>query len=350
MLQLDYLEFYITNVCNLNCPNCNRCNNYSFSGHTRWKDYIEQNRKWANLLDIKTIGILGGEPMTNPDFLLWVEGIADIFVHSKIRIITNGTQLARWPQLYDVILANKNRMILEINCHNLDSKHDIYRGVMNFLVGVDKTAQVIVNQDTHTLWNSCYQRIRGTDWPESVTMDDFCNLPIHIQKECHDVHHFSPDIWHHEVCTHRIIDSNGVVVELAMSDYFNNSTVIYDPVQHTLLLHNSDINKAMEVCYFKKCHQIIKGKLYKCGPTGILPDFIEQFPVVVSDTQRQLIESYVPAEVDWSSDRLEVFVNDLRNAVPVPQCSLCPEKMIATKFKATNKKIQFQKTNRRIKM
>jgi len=342
MFKLNYTEFYITNVCNLNCPNCNRCNNYNFSGHTRWKDYVVQNQKWAELLDIDKIGILGGEPMTNPDFLLWVDGIATLWPNSEIVIISNGTQLSRWPQLYDLMLKYKNRMTLEINCHNLDSKHEISCAIRDFLDVYDLPS-IIINKHILNLWNSSYQRIRDPTWPDCATLDDFYNLPVDIQNECRDIHHFSPEIWYHEVCALNIIDRNGVKVDLCMADHFNNSSVIYDPLRHELSLYNSDPAKAMEVCYFKICHHIIKGKLYKCGPVGILPDFIEQFPVILSDTQRQLIKSYVPAEIDWSIDRLESFVNNLRDAVPIPQCSLCPEKFTVTKFKATNKKIQFQR-------
>ena len=39
--RLNYAEFYITNVCNLNCTECNRFNNYHFSGHQRWDDYSD---------------------------------------------------------------------------------------------------------------------------------------------------------------------------------------------------------------------------------------------------------------------------------------------------------------------
>ena len=280
--------------------------------------------------------------MTNPDFLLWVDGIATLWPNSEIEIISNGTQLSRWPQLYELMLKYKSRMKLEVNCHNLDSKHEISCTIRDFLDVYDLTSTIVDSQILN-LWNSSYQKIRGPNWPDCETLDAFYNLPIDIQNECRDTHHFSPEIWYHEVCTLEIVDCNGVKVDLCMSDYFQNSSVIYDSERRELLLHNSDPVKAIEVCYSKKCHHIIKGKLYKCGPVGVLPDFIEQFSVSMSDTQRQLIKSYVPAEIDWPIDRLESFVNNLRDAGPIPQCSLCPEKFTATKFKATNKKIQLQR-------
>lgn len=343
MFKLDYVEFYITNVCNLNCPNCNRCNNYNFSGHTRWRDYIEANTKWSHVIDPGTIGILGGEPMTNPDFLYWVKGIADLWPNSKIIVITNGTLLSRWPDLYQILLTYKERMILEVNCHNSDSKPAISRSIYEFLDEIVDPPQAIVHEAMLDLWNSNYENIRDESWPDCTAPEHFFDLPLDIQLECHNMHNFSADICYQEICDQRIVDRNGVTVELAMSDWFSPAAVIYDPILHALTLHSSDPSKAMQACTFKKCHHIIKGRLYKCGPVGILPDFINQFPVTMTKTQKHLIESYVPAEADWASDRMELFIDNLRNAVPIAQCSLCPENMTMTKFKASNQKIRFKR-------
>ena len=49
---LDKVEFYITNVCNLNCDQCNRFNDYKFAGWQRWSDYEAIHQRWAELVDI----------------------------------------------------------------------------------------------------------------------------------------------------------------------------------------------------------------------------------------------------------------------------------------------------------
>ena len=75
-LFLPTVEFYITNVCNLSCAGCNRFNNYKFKGLQRWDDYKDIYRRWSEELHVtKYIGILGGEPMLNPDFMNWLEGV-----------------------------------------------------------------------------------------------------------------------------------------------------------------------------------------------------------------------------------------------------------------------------------
>ena len=67
MYKLPRVEFYITNVCNLNCDNCNRFNNFAFSGHYRWADYESSFKEWSKIIDFPEIAIIGGEPFANPD-------------------------------------------------------------------------------------------------------------------------------------------------------------------------------------------------------------------------------------------------------------------------------------------
>jgi len=333
MIKFNYTEFYITNVCNLNCTNCNRFNNFNFSGHTKWRDVEEKNKKWADLLDIDRIGILGGEPMLNPDFLLWVEGLAKLWPSSSIVIITNGTQLSRWPDLYDLLYQYRDRMLLEINCHNIDTKKTLTESIREFLG--DCTVRSISQKDVGLVWRA-----------HCPTPDHFERLPDLVKQQCLEQHHTSPEIWYQEVCRGlRFSNNDGVVCELRMIDAFRQSAVIYDARSHALTLHNNDPAKAMSVCSFKKCHHIIKGKLYKCGPVGILPEFVNQFPMDISPEQRDLIASYQPADVDWSQEQLKSFADGLRNATPIPQCSLCTDQMPTAKIKSGTKKITFVKNH-----
>jgi hypothetical protein len=52
---LSYAEFYITHVCNLNCPDCNRFNNYAFKGHQRWDDV---KKLTVSVSVLNTIGVI----------------------------------------------------------------------------------------------------------------------------------------------------------------------------------------------------------------------------------------------------------------------------------------------------
>lgn len=336
MLTLDYSEFYITNVCNLACDNCNRFNNFAFAGHQRWNDYKDIYAQWAKRIDLKTIGILGGEPMLNPDFLHWVNGVAQLWPHSEIRIITNGTQFKKWPDLYATLQQYRNRISISVSVHKSDWKLTVVNDIVDFYPApVDIKTRY--NKET---WKISYNNVRDSSWPSCDNPQDFYRLPEHVQKECIDIHKIHPE---DETVNGKIFSDGSVTVLLNMSNTFNNSTVIHDPTSNQLRLNNSDPAKAIEICYSKKCHHFIRGKLYKCGPVGVLPEFVQQFPVTMSTHQKALIESYTPADVDWNSDQLGQFVDDLKNTVPIAQCSLCPEKFIASPIHHPIKKYKIEK-------
>lgn len=297
MYKLKYSEFYITNVCNLNCTNCNRFNNYTFKGHYNYSDYEQDYIKWSKIIDIETIGILGGEPLLNPDVFNWIDGIATLWPNSKIVIITNGTQLDRYENLYDELLKYDGRVYLEVNHHTPKSLKDKIQEIHTFLKA----------PFTYELQN------QEQGW-------------IKTEK-----------IHYHE--NTRITDSNGIQVQFNPAWTFKESTLRYDKINNTVSLHDSNPELAFAVCDFKKCHHFIKGKLYKCGPIGLLPDFINQFKVELTEKQKSLIYDYKPAEHDWTTEQLDSFIDNLINARSIPQCSLCPQKQVIKPFSASGKKI-----------
>lgn len=337
---LNYSEFYITNVCNLNCTNCNRFNNYAFSGHYHWADYADQYQQWAKLINIKHIGILGGEPFLNPEIFEWVDGIADLWPNSKLRIITNGTQLQRYPDLYDRLLKHRGRVIIELNNHDCDSQTKVFEEIENIL---QKPVEIKRINNSPESWSTTYQNIRDISWPDCDSIEQFDQLPLKIQHELREMHGIDPVKWIAENYDTVFVDSNGITIHHRPAWSFNECTVRYDPKNNGLSLHDSDPDKAMSVCYFKTCHHFIKGRLYKCGPVGILPEFIQQFPVQVTAKQQALIDSYEPADVTWTSDQLDKFIDNLVQAKSIDQCALCPETFTPQQFSAGTKKIKIVK-------
>lgn len=337
MLTLNYTEFYITNVCNISCDNCNRFNNFSFNGHQLWIEYAKEYRKWADIIEIKEIGILGGEPLTNPDFLNWVENIAILWPTSKIRIITNGTLLKRWPNLYDVLLKYKGRIVLDISVHNYLWKKEIIKDVVDFCRGECKLK---TEYDKHS-WQISYNNVKDLSWPDCNDPLEFRNLPEYIQKECLTVHNVDPE--DDQINGVIFFKEKQEIAILSMSTNFNNSTIQHNKETHKLTVCNSDPSKAISVCYSKKCHHFIKGKLYKCGPVGLLPEFIKQFNVELNNTQKELINSYRPLSVTDSKIEQKIFLDNLINELPIPQCTFCPESLTPVKFSATKKKYKIEK-------
>jgi len=343
MYKLNYVEFYITNVCNLNCPNCNRFNNFNFTGHQRWADYADMYKEWSHILEFNSIGILGGEPLLNPDFLEWVAGVANLWPHTKINIITNGTQFDRWPELYDLLAGYKGRISLEVSQHVYEENKQSRQRVIDFLQQPVNKKFFNRRDSNHTVWRHCYNNVRDPSWPDCNTPDEFALLPEWIQHECRTVFNVDPDIWNDEIYSTIYTDTNNIEVSYGLANSFNNTTLNYNDSSGKLLLNKSDPVKAIEVCYVRRCHHFIRGKLYKCGPVGVLPEFIKQFNVDITSDEEKLLTAYQPAEPSWGNEDMTKFIKNLTDIEPIPQCTFCPETFIPKKFNSSTKKIKLVK-------
>jgi organic radical activating enzyme len=274
------IEFYITNVCNLTCENCNRFNNYHFTGWQRWSDYASTYQKWNELVDIPSIVILGGEPLLNPTIVDWVSGLNQTF-DCDVQILTNGTRLNHVDGLYDALLfrskKNNAQNNIEISLHNMEDWDEIRNNINSFFKDTFKEYGTLVNQ------------------PPIVE-----NGPIYTAR-----------------------DSRGVQISVHLDNYFIPSAVKKQDTNFTLF--DSNPEEAHRVCAFAqwKCYHMIKGKLYKCGPVALLPEFDEQFNLQLSDTDRVLLNSYTPLSVENFADYNVDFFKTLDN--PIPQCKFCPD-------------------------
>jgi hypothetical protein len=105
--------------------------------------------------------------------------------------------------------------------------------------------------------------------------------------------------------------------------------------QRLAMKYNSDPVQAHDICYFKTCHQINKGKLYKCPLVSVLPDFLNQFDVTMPDSDRELAHSYNPLTADKDVSEFVNAIND-----PIPQCKFCPSNYTKHNFVGTEKKIK----------
>jgi hypothetical protein len=304
MYHLEYSDFYITNVCNLNCTNCNHFNNFNFKGHFLWEDYKEQYTNWSKILKIDRIGILGGEPMNNPNMMNWIHGLAELWPKSKILIVTNGTQLKRWPNLYNDILRYNGRIELDINCHTPKDWFNMLSDAQNFLT-------YPIRKQKGNNPNSL------VDWSEEEQLTNKTVGPS------------------------RFTDTNNISVNIMPAWSFMNSTINYDKKTGKMSVYDSNPEQAFAVCDFKHCNHFIKGKLHKCAPVGILPDFIEQFKdnIELTDSQKKLIYSYEPASYDWSKEKLDPFIDNIVVKRPIAQCNLCPQNKDNKPISAYGKKL-----------
>lgn len=269
------IEFYVTNVCNLTCEQCNRFNNFDFRGWQRWSDYEAQYRRWAALIDLKACTIMGGEPLLNPTIVDWVHGINDVF-GIEVQILTNGTRFNHVPGLYDAIAFAKPRSginnSIAVSVHNLDEVDQLERDILQFL-------QAPVSQDTE-----------------------------------------KPELWG---CDRQYVDSNGVIINVYFQNRFWTASV-QKTVDGRYTLFDNDPVDAHDACSFVKykSYHFIRGALYKCGPAALMPEFDLQHAFDISDNDRTLLHAYRPLTPDNFDDYHEQFLADLSR--PIAQCKFCP--------------------------
>jgi organic radical activating enzyme len=280
--RLKYTEVYITNVCNYSCTHCQSLNNFAFKGHQLWNDYCSEYTALSNLIDFDTIQIIGGEPTLNPEFEKWVNGISNLWPDTKLQIATNGTRLDKiTTDIYQVLLKHKGT--LWITCHDIQ----LYDGFLDF----------------------------AKTFLKNIISDNY-----------------DPTI---KLKTRTLIDENDVEVILDWTQSFVPSAIDVLDDQQLIMKYNSDPVQAHEICGFKTCHQINKGKLYKCPLVSVLPDFLDQFDVSMSADDRSLAYSYEPLTVNNNAAE---FVATISN--PIPQCKFCPINYTKHNFVGTEKKIK----------
>jgi len=300
----------------LNCSRCNRFNNYAFSGHYKWNEYAEVYKSWSEKLDVGRIGILGGEPMLNPEFDVWVEEIAKLWPRASILIITNGTQFHRWPMLYKLLEKYQGRVRIDINRHDINAEAEVVRNVEQFFPGDYKKFYV----------NDGYY----TQGPDHVKHFNFADNGIKYE------------VWEDQTYKLAWRDHNQIFVRYGLANTFSKIPIErYD--DRVKLVYWSDPTAAISICGGKESHHFLNGKLYKCNVSAILPNFIKQFDVAMTDQQKELIESYEPAEITWNNDKLTEFVEGLRQTRCIEQCRLCPDVLDAKEFQAGIKKVHIKK-------
>jgi organic radical activating enzyme len=280
--RVEYVEFYITNVCNLTCTGCNRFNDRKFTGWQRWSDYVDVYEQWAEQIDISMITILGGEPLLNSTFYDWLEGITRLWPKANVGIPSNGYQLPKHKKFYKYLKDNK-RISFNVGVHNKKERQKLIGYVQDFLEG-----NIRYDYD-----NTLYREVL------------------------------------------KMTDENDVTVEVRNQWWFHQGAIVrYNNIE---TLHNSDPEVAHEICHSKSCHHFDKGKLYKCGASALFKEYDDQFSLTLSDSDRQLISDVPALELSASYDEKQKFITQVLPN-PIPQCKFCPEVYNGQQIFAVEKK------------
>jgi hypothetical protein len=123
---------------------------------------------------------------------------------------------------------------------------------------------------------------------------------------------------------YQFVDSNQTYIHAWMSDKFVQSNIIELP-DGGYTLYQSNPTVAHENCTFRrfKNYHMIRGKIYKCGPAALMPEFDQQYSFDISEEDRQLIHSYNALSLDNYDSIGQEWLANIDNEIA--QCKFCPE-------------------------
>ena len=215
-LTLPFLETMITQVCNLSCQGCTNYSDLKHTGYVLWEQGRSWLEPWTDLLDIPDFGIMGGEPLINPEVEYWLTGTRELLPNAQLRFTTNGMLLHKWPDLLKVL-------------------HDIGNCIFKISVHVeDKMLEDAIEQIfSQYAWKEVTEYgIRR--WKTTRGLRFQINRPLQFLKT-------------------------------------------YQGTYADMLPHHSNPQEAFNLCVQKTCPLLYKDRIYKCSTSALLLDTLNKF-------------------------------------------------------------------------
>lgn len=213
---LPFVETMITQVCNLACRGCTNYSDLRHQGYVTWaqgQDWFDQ---WRRRLTLPDIGVMGGEPLINPEWREWLRGLRSMFPDSQLRFTTNGLLLERNPDIMDLMYDIGN-VVFKITVHVPDQ-----------------------------------------------------NLEHWIAR-CHQDHAWQPV---QEFGIQRWRGDHDVRLQINRPHTFNAP---FRGSYHDMRPWNSDPIQAFAQCIQQTCPLLYQGRIYKCSTSALLSDTLERF-------------------------------------------------------------------------
>lgn len=257
---LPFLEVMIINACNLSCAGCTTFSDLKHQGSLDWEIGKQWLDPWIDRLDIQAIGLMGGEPMMNPDLENWLYGIRKLLPDAQIRFVTNGTLLHKHWKIFHILRELENT-VFKISYHIQNDKLD-----------------------------ECIDKIfQDYEWEQ---VQEF---GINRYKEKNKNFRF----------------------QIAKPELFFKT---FKGSYNNMEPHNNNPKDAFDMCVQKKCPLLYNGKIFKCGTLGLTPNMLSRFNFPNFEKWKKFIDNGI--ENNCNQADLERFV--LNFGKPHAMCRQCP--------------------------
>mgnify|MGYP005798621889 CR=1 FL=1 len=113
---ISYVETMVSRGCNLSCMGCTSFCDYPHTGVFAWKDVEKDFLSWSQIIEPEVIGLIGGEPLLNPEIFIWIEGIRKYFEKSFILLVTNGLLYSKLEGvIYKLISNSPSKLMISLH-------------------------------------------------------------------------------------------------------------------------------------------------------------------------------------------------------------------------------------------
>jgi organic radical activating enzyme len=245
---LPFLETMITQACNISCLGCTNYSDLKHAGYLSWSDGKKQIESWLDRVTIPDFGIMGGEPLINPEVGAWIQGCRDLMPDSQIRFTTNG------------LLLNKQLDIL-----------DLFDEIGNCVFKITVHVENAELEDLIEYINSRYA------WEPVIE---------------HGISRFKT--------------RNNFRFQINRPKVF---TKTYKNAYSNMQPYNNDPILAFENCCQTTCPLLYKGSIYKCSTSGLLKEVLEKFNNPnFAEWEKYIVDGITPACTDKElADFIENF-------------------------------------------
>ena len=227
-ITLPFLETMITQFCNLSCLGCTNYSDLNFPGYVPWAEGKKDLESWLQIIDIPDFGIMGGEPLINPEVKLWLSGVRSLLPNAQIRFTTNGTLLHKHLDIIDLV-------------------HDLGNIVF----------KITVHEDNKLTEDSINYVLKKFNWE---TINEFG--------------------------IERLRTSNKLRFQINRP---KNFILTYQNSYQRMLPYNSNPEESFKICVQKTCPLLYKGKIYKCSTQGLLKDLLKKLNIQDSNWDQFLV-------------------------------------------------------------
>lgn len=258
---LPFLETMVTYACNLSCVGCTNYSDYNMKGSVKWAQGKQWLEDWLEIVDVPDFGLIGGEPLLNPELKEWIYGCRELMPNSQIRFTTNAVAFLENTQV-------------------LDWCADIGNCVFKFSI----------HEDAEYAQSSIDYVFSKYNWQPII-----------------------------EHGINRWLGPNGLRFQINRPTTFIKS---FKGSYGNIHPHCSNPADAFKMCVQKTCPLLYNGNIYKCSSVALLDRVLLDWQQPVTENWLPYTNEYSPLTVSSTKEEINQFIKNFGK--PACTCQMCP--------------------------